>query len=71
MLLRNCETKRQLWNGAFVEAIDFSTERGAGGGRPTPALLTADFLDSLGSRLSSVRELLGSDQVRVVQKGKP
>ena len=50
---------------------DFSTERGAGGARPTPALLTADFLDSLGSRLSSVRELLASDQVRVVQKGKP
>ena len=50
---------------------DFSTERGAGGARPAPALLTADFLDSLGSRLSSVRELLASDQVRVVEKGKP
>ena len=47
---------------------DFSVERGAGGDRPTPALLTADFLDSLGSRLSSVRELLASDQVQVVKK---
>ena len=42
-----------------------------GGARPAPAPLTADFLDSLGSRLSSVRELLASDQVRVVEKGKP